>query len=671
MARRLTERSRVRFLGLTGKAELNGKTGRAVRFLKERGRWEVRLDSAGSAAASGSLLLKEENMQVLDPYGDALARTVLSALERCAEKRKIPSCQSIHVLGATAFELKQEFQLLLSPQSAPPSFDGTWVTEKGNLNELKDGSITWFDQAVTPYTVKDGRLTMVYAGETFTATLLEQGRKLQWCDGDFWLRKASEDAASSAPPSLEITLVGETLPASCGAQVLAPVEDWPEVNVSVRTFRGTYVDFTSLEEFCTADIVVLSNPSIAEIRGQNRNGVQLHGGFFYWAPSLHALARNSALCICTSSEPFKDGDLIAEAVYEEEVLKGCGFEILAPLKRNRFCTQSAEHPTCRWYLWASSLVFQWPQFGSHAFPPKDVDAWTWRAYYMTRRSRYPRPRYRFKPKCNLVKPPKVDELDIKHDELLEEMESEALTKKARERLMKKEDSMREEAMLVRMRWMFLTVSTAWRLGGGASPQAAALAGALAAAESFADPLRSEPPHLQQQFLTLTGAAELAAITALEADDGSHAVASLAVAVVCIFEACVVQTLYPGRHDFTPEDIGARYVQMMDRKEIDLGPGVVSMLGMRVVETFTALENEDLGSQVPLGKLIEELSLFTVGFCEFTCMCSRHDSEEYVDAVLGNLDLALASGSGREAYLFLVHKMAESAPPCAIRDERRD
>merc|ERR1719401_736171 len=59
----LTAGSRVRVQGLKGRPELNSQIGTVLRFVADRGRWEVQIDGAAKNAAP--LGLKEENLEAL------------------------------------------------------------------------------------------------------------------------------------------------------------------------------------------------------------------------------------------------------------------------------------------------------------------------------------------------------------------------------------------------------------------------------------------------------------------------------------------------------------------------------------------------------------------------------------------------------------------------------
>mmetsp|Transcript_43544 Transcript_43544/g.81808 ORF Transcript_43544/g.81808 Transcript_43544/m.81808 type:complete len:574 (+) Transcript_43544:56-1777(+) len=110
----ISSSTRVRIKGLTGRPELNGRVGKALRFVKDKGRWQVRLDGE---ADDSSLALKEDNLQPLKKYGEALAKSIVSARERAGEAEK--PLRLLHILAATDFELCLEFASLSAGGDAP------------------------------------------------------------------------------------------------------------------------------------------------------------------------------------------------------------------------------------------------------------------------------------------------------------------------------------------------------------------------------------------------------------------------------------------------------------------------------------------------------------------------------------------------------------------------
>eukprot|EP00971_Amphidinium_carterae_P187046 3712701-Amphidinium_carterae.1 len=61
---------------------------------------------------------------------------------------------------------------------------------------------------------------------------------------------------------MEVTLIGLDLPTTYPERELTVADNWPEQGVALRCFRGKYQDFVEVAAYSSADVIVLSNPSL-------------------------------------------------------------------------------------------------------------------------------------------------------------------------------------------------------------------------------------------------------------------------------------------------------------------------------------------------------------------------------------------------------------------------
>jgi len=637
MARHVTDRCRVRLFGLSGKPELNGRVGKALRFLNDKDRWQVRLEGE---AKDSSLLLKALNLQVVLPYCDVLAQTVLLARARAQEA--FHPLQTLHVVGATEFELGLHFGSLA--EATPRTFDGKWRTEKGNFNTLAHGEIFWFDAQVTSTRVEGGTLLMKFDGEVFSATMEDGGGKLVWNDGDFWIR---EEEASP----LEVIFVGPDLPERIPAKEPHRL-DWPEPGVTATCYRGLYEEYIASSHFMPADNVCLANPGLAA-GGRG-------GGFFKWIPALHALAgAPRALIISTGPEPHGEGEFLGDGVYDEMILEACGFRVLSSATRSPHGLVVADHPHCGWHLWAFTAAFRRSEIA-----PVDFEAFKWRAYWKARRSRCNLPRFRFRVSAPEFRPRSLDVLQDEQQDAMDkmkcvlEMQDEEQKRSALDTMKADEAGRQETAVFARSEWLAMTVRTAWLVGGGATVSAAVVAGAVAAAEQFAEGGRSRPLPMNHQHILAMGAGEVALLQALRMG-GSPAVAAVAAAAVVVFEALVIDQLWPQPKGLESDLVGHCLLGVLDRGGVPWGVGVVSSVGSRVVETHALFCGQ---SAPPLGKLADEMVTAMEGVAETAGMCNdKNERVAVAHAAVDNLDLTITARGGREAFRRIADRM-HSAPP---------
>lgn len=733
---------RVRVQGLASRPELNGRHGKALRFVKESSRWKVWLDGE---AKDSSLALKAENIQVLPKYGEALARTALAGRRRAAlEPGTATRLHTVHVLGATEWELSLQYAALaevaaprvgdrvqLVGLESKPELNGScgvserFLTEKGRWKVVLDdkpkgsslvikpenlqviptydkGSIEgpWLQEG-DRHVVRGSRVfgpegetvedievtsprtfTMQADGEVCTATLQPDGKSLSWSDGDVWHRPPADDVL------LEVVLIGPELPESHPEGELQRLPDWPEPGVSVACFRGRYEDFAASSSFASPGLTVLAHPAFCSSGGAT-------GGFFSWAPALHALASSgSPLCVCTGTEPYDNGDWLGDGVYDEMVLKGCGFEILAPTERNTHGCLVKEHPSCGWHLWAFTVAFRWPK-GKEVKPKED---WIWQAYYACRRHRCELPRFRFRPTAPELKPELLKQREHKFKGEGEEAEAEKAEGEAEKdgekkeggaeasetkggepstRLMDDEEEDVEEVERVQdaepekpseddeekllvagMEWVGSTVQAAWSRGAGACKAAAAAAAAIAAAEEFADRTRSRPLPPGHQHVPACGACELAARIGASVDGGNVAVAAACAAVVTVFECLAYEALWNQHGCFTIDMVGHVVLgglKCAEKAGVRLESGVASAVGAHASDAYELLSGPN---QPPVKSLVEEFTKLAEKACE-SAGAEASERKIVAQAVADNLDLSIPARGGREATFRISCKMHDA------------
>jgi len=531
---------------------------------------------------------------------------------------------------------------------------------------------------------------MVLDGETLTATLEPGGRQLTWSDGDTWTRPEDEDAL------IHVVLVGPDLPETCPSGELQHVPDWPEPGIRVGCFRGKYEDYVKSPAFTAAEITILSNPGLCA------SGTG--GGFFNWAPALHALAGDTAtLCVSTGVEPYSEGELLGDAIYDETVLKACGFRLFASAARNPHGCLAAEHPSCGWHLWAYTIAFGWPSGGGAPEPPDD---WMWKAYYNARRSRCELPRFRFRPPAPDLKPRKLvdmerkvfgggadaDEggedpatdkekekptkgvdggstriLDESEDEAPEEVKpAETGTEKGPPT--KSISDEEEEAYIAKMEWVGRTVQVAWERGGNQLPVAAAAAAATAAAEEFADRSRANPLPPGHEHVIAVGACELAARVGASVAGGGRAVAVAAATVVAVFEVLAYEALWQRHGMMSMEKVGHIVLGGLasaERAGVQLESGVASAVGQHASDAYERLSGRN---QPPLSNCVEEFKKLAGSICDSAGTADANERRVISQAIVDNLDLTIPARGGKEASLRISMKMND-APQCHRIPER--
>jgi len=621
---------RVQLTGLESKPELNGNCGVCERFIAEKGRWKVVLDDKPKGS---SLVVKPENLQVIPSYDKG-------------------------------------------------GLEGPWLQEedrhvlRGNRVYGPDGETVEDIEVTSPTT-----FTMTADGETHTATLQPDGKSLSWSDGDTWHRPPEEDAL------LEVVLVGPELPESYPEGELQRLAEWPEPGVSVACFRGPYEDFAASPAFAAPGLTVLANPGLCT------SGIAR--GFFGWASALHALAGSgSPLCVCTGTEPYSEGEWLGDAVYDEQVLKACGFEIVATTARNPHGCLVKEHPSLGWNLWAFTIAFRWPK-GKEVKPRED---WMWKAYYEARRLRCELPRFRFRPTYPELKPELLRERERKEKGEESKVDAEGEGKKEGEaqegekgetaeaevskgsepstRLMDEEEEEEGEAveaventkepseddeeklLMAGMEWVGATVQTAWSRGGGISKAASAAAAAIAAAEEFADRTRSRPLPPGQQHVPACGACELAARIGATVEGGNGAVAAAVAAVVSVYEALVYEALWGQYGCFSIEMVGHIVLgglKCAEKAGVELESGVASAVGQHAADAYELLSGPN---QPPLKCMVEEFMKLTERTLE-SAGAEAGERKTIAQAVTDNLDLSIPSRGGREASLRISLRMHDA------------
>lgn len=715
---------RIRLKGLVSRPELNDRHGKVFRFVQEIGRWKIGLSGE---PPDSSLALKADNIEILPSHGEALARTIVSTVQRAGirfgSEDAPPGFKTVHVLGATAWELGLQYGALcetafvrsgdpveLTGLSARPEMNGArgvlarWISEKGRWKVEVEGHTEGcvvkpenvrpkprykYENFQGPW-LQDGDLhfingTKVYGpggenieqineinatsfamtleGEDVTAVLADGGDRLTWSDGDTWIRPLATEQAL-----VRVVLVGPDLPHHYPDEKLHVISNWPEPGVSVSVFRGRYENLVDTPGFEPADVAVLSNPSICAL------GVSQ--GYFEWAPALWVLAggtnatpkdedeeeimppapKTPKLCICTGSEPYADGEWLGDAVYDELVLRSFGFEFPAPIARNRHsCPSPAEHP-CGWNLWAYALPFRWPA-GEFSEGVGDVETWTWQGYYRARRARAELPRFRFRPRKPELMP-----------NFLKELAKRRLNPKVDD---PKPDSSKVEeeqaACMANVEWAGLTVSNAWIRCSGCVASAAAAAGAVAAAEEFADRTRSRPLPPGQEHVVAMGACEVAARVAATSGAphgvslrAASASAASAVAVVGVFEALTQETLWNRRGSLSPDMVGHLVIEGLrcaeNAKLLELGSGVISVVGQHAAEAYELFNSPQ---RPPLARLAQELKKVAVKASETAGTWSEDERNAIAEAIVDNLDLAIPAIGGRDAVLRVSLKMHDA------------
>lgn len=626
---------RVTLSGLSARPDLNGAVGTLERFVPEKGRWKVILaegaDGQGHGAGSAG--------------GSA------------------PS-------SGAGFVLKPE-NLLPAPLYRHEGFQGTWLQD-GDRHTVfvaggSEGAATC-GKCIGP----DGELveditvlgpdsfSMTVDGESLTATLSSDGATLAWSDGDAWVRPSAWDDAL-----IRVVLIGPELPDELPAEQLSDIPGgWPEPGVHVVAYRGSYERFVASAEYSAPEVVFLPSPGFAP------SGVA--PGFFAWCPALHALAslsaagtadgegegepREAPLCCCSGAEPYGDGEWLGDAVYDEQVLRALGFDVIAPPARNAAASLADEHPTSGWHQWAFTMVFAWR--ADKPLPP--LDAWTWAGYYSARRSRCELPRFRFRPPAPALKPPALSDFE----------------RRCSEGAAGDGGDDEEALQILAMEWVGATARVAWLRGGGACPAAAAGAAAVATAEEFADRTRSRPLPPNQEHVVASGASELAAKVAASTSvvGGEVGVeppsrqqravaAAAAVAVVTVFEALAQEALWSRRGSLTPELIGhlaAVALQCAEREGAALPSGAASAVGQRCADALELLGGGP--HRPPVGRLAEEFAKLADGACESAGCNDAGERAAIAMAVVDNLDLAIPAQGGRDASLRISLKMHD-APPC--------
>lgn len=654
--------SRVRLVGLAAKPELNGRLGKVLRFVKEKERWQVHLDGEPKGS---SLALKENNLRVIPECADALAETILLARNR-ADEGKQP-LKTVHILGASSFELSLQFGKLAAGREPPPKpaelpkgFLGKWKTEKGNINTIDEERLRWQDEfgsGSSKTGIEDGKIWIILEGEDYSGELADNDQKLCWSDGESWMRVLDEESVTA--DQVRIALIGPELPETYSEGKLEPAISWPELEVAVSCFRGTYEDFAASSDFFPAEVSVLANPGLEA------------GGFFIWLPALAALAAQSqTLGICTGREPFNEGEWLGDANYDEKVIRSCGFEVLSSTTRNPHGCICADHPETGWHIWSYTMAFRWPQ--GQTLPSEDLHKWRWESYYKARRRRCELPRFRFKPLDPEFRPSSLNKLA--EEQLASRKEREEIEKNTEDEdekrellndLHKAEEDRQEIGVLARGEWMTRTVSAAWVIGAGQSSTAGAVAGAIAAAEEFAEnnDAPGNRPHDASKYVLAMGAAEVAVAEAKIAEGGGSGAAAVTVAAVLLFEALATEVLWPGPGVLKSDRIGEFVVSLLERREVELGTGMASMIGGRVADAHAALSPAIHGQSLPLfGKLEQEFRDLAEAVGESVNLSGdKAERQAVAQAVVDNLDLWRVARGGREAFLRISTKM-QSAPP---------
>jgi len=317
---------------------------------------------------------------------------------------------------------------------------------------------------------------------------------------------------------------------------------------------------------------------------------------------------------------------------------------LAPPERNPHGAYIEQHPVCAWQLWAFTSVFRWPQ----AKPVPALEDWIWGGCYRARRAGNQLPGLRFRPVAPefkpavLEEPPPTDEQErMRHNQALH---------------------------FAVMEWVGSTVQKAWAIGGGrgaavgavasssASAAAAAAAEAIAAAEEFGESTRhaGRPGAMEQGQQFVAGICELATRAAAKAQGGGAVPAVACAAATAVYEALVQATLT--KRGFDPDLVGHIVLNGLRAAELSLGAGIASAIGERASEAYALLQSR---GQPPQKRLGEELSKLV------ECACASVGADDgtqkaVAQAVIENLDLAMAAQDGLEASLRLAQKQ-EKAP----------
>jgi len=383
------------------------------------------------------------------------------------------------------------------------------------------------------------------------------------------------------------------------------------------------------------------------------------------------------------------------------VLKGCGFEILAPVARNSHGCLVKEHPSCGWHLWAFTVAFRWPK-GKEVKPREDF---AWQAYYACRRQRCELPRFRFRPAAPELKPELLQQREAKardeeakakgeedasapakaeggeeeggekkeenaaatesaggepstrlvDDDEDEETKAEEPEEKPQEDNSEDDD---EKLLVASMEWVGATVQTAWSRGGGMCKAAAAAAAAIAAAEEFADRTRSRPLPPGHQHVPACGACELAARIGASVEGGNRGVAAAAAAVVSVFECLAYEALWNQFGCFSVEMVGHIVLgglKCAEKAGIELQSGVASAVGAHAADAYELLSGPN---QPPLRSLIEEFTKLAERASE-SAGAEAADRKAIAQAVVDNLDLSIPARGGREASLRISLKMHDA------------